>query len=259
MHSFVDENDENDQFEETSKTDISIDACAFITPTKTKLSEDDRIKSVNDLILPNESYVLSMSQMMLTSYVASDNQKTPGIAHPKRESVSYSPSSPLQTPTSICSTPSSAAFQSIGQNEYSPNRSASFAIVKSPSTPTPGSRISKSMYLIDLTTPLTVASTNAVESKSCSRHLLKSAIKNATHKSGAKKINICISTDTVNKHVGTKSPKTPHVSGECSNVITSTPTSISSEEKSQKQHSEELILTGNLIFFTVKSRYEEKK
>lgn len=253
VHSFVDENDENNQLEATPRTETATDASNLITPTKCKTSEGNRINSANDSILANESCVLSMSQMMLTSYVASENRTTPRILHSKRESAAYSPSSPLQTPKSLCSTPSSAAFQPIDQNENSPSLSASFAILKSPTTPTPDSRISKSMYLIDLTTP-----------KGCSRHLLKAAIENAAHKTVTKMMNTSVNTFSVSKPVGTKTPRTsrtPNVSGagKRSNIISSTPKPISSEEKTENENSEELIATGNLIFFYSQSRSRKNK
>lgn len=181
--------------------------------------------------------------MMLTSYVASEYQKTPRNVHSKRESAAYSPQSAPGTPVSICLSPSSTAFQPIDQNENSPNRSTSFAIVKSPTTPTPRGRINKSMHLIDLTTPI-VASASTAGPKSFSRHLLRSAIKNATHKSAADRMN---------------TPKTPHTPDKCSSMICSTPLtstitlskscSVPSEEKAENENPGEAIATGNVFFF----------
>lgn len=266
VHSFVDENDENSKFEAetTARTDNEhiLNVCNFNLPTPKKILEDEQNKPTNDSILPNDLSVavLSMSQIMLTSYVAPDNQMTPRIANSKRESTAYSPQSPLRTPKSICSTPSSAAFQPIDQNENSPNRSTSFAILKSPSTPTPGGRSNNSMHLIDLTTPLTVPSTSTIASKSCSRHLLKSAIK----KSAIKKMNISVNPVIVNKHVEANTPNTPNTPKTLnasvvkrSNVISSTPitstkafsksSNATSDQEIVDKISEELQATGNLI------------
>lgn len=237
MHSFVDENDENGELAAAPITGGNLDLV-----TK-KALQDDQNNSVNDSISPNNLSVLSMSQMMLTSYVASEYQKTPRNVHSKRESAAYSPQSAPGTPVSICLSPSSTAFQPIDQNENSPNRSTSFAIVKSPTTPTPRGRINKSMHLIDLTTPI-VASASTAGPKSFSRHLLRSAIKNATHKSAADRMN---------------TPKTPHTPDKCSSMICSTPLtstitlskscSVPLEEKAENENPGEAIATGNVFFF----------
>lgn len=241
VHSFVDENDENG---ELATVPIIDTACNLNSPTTKKALQDDQNKSVNESISPNNLSVLSMSQMMLTSYVASEYEKTPRIVHSKRESAAYSPQPPPQTPISICLSPSAAAFQSIDQNENSPNRSTSFAIVKSPTTPATRGRINKSMHLIDLTTPHIVGSASTGGPKNYSRHLLKSAIKNATHRFADGKTN---------------TPKTPHTPTKFASMICSTPLTstttlskscgVSSEEKSEKDISGENIASGNFCFF----------
>lgn len=242
VHSFVDENDENGETATVPNTDPASDACNLNSPTTKKALQDDQNISINDSISPNNLSVLSMSQMMLTSYVASEYQKTPRTAHSKRESAAYSPQSLPRTPISICLSPSTAAFQSIDQNENSSNRSTSFAIVKSPTTPAARGRINKSMHLIDLTTPQHIVAGKGGP-KSFSRHLLKSAIKNSTHKSAAEKLN---------------TPKTSHTPIKCSSIICSTPIAstntlskscvVSSEEKAEIENSGEDIATGNFFF-----------
>lgn len=216
---------------------------------------NDSFVPANESMVSNSSFVLAMSQMTLTSYVATHNHKT---VQSNRESVVYSPQSPQTTQPIVCETPSDAAFQPIDQNENTPNRSTSFAVVKSPTTPTSAGRVRKSMYLIDFTTPQ-VGAPSTTGSKSCGRNLLKSAIKNATHQSTAtKKMNATIHTVSFDRNFVPETPKS--AKSNRSHVFSSTPLmSAKASPKSIKvipcgdqnldESSGETIPTGNFCFF----------
>lgn len=286
MHSFVDQNDENSLLE-APHTVNALDVCNYMTPTtQNNLADCQMVPTkvdsmLNDCILPNVSSTLSMSQMMLTSYITLENPKASQVATTKRESTVYSISEPLQTPKSIIDSSSSGAFQQIVQNENSPKRSISFAIVRSPTTPIPGGRTNKSMHLIDLTTPEwshtpNIEGSSTSGSKCCGRNLLKSAIKNAALTSTIKKVDTSntIETFPVRKcdKLMTKASTIRHMSNATrSNVITSTPMSFSNaiyknaksnslEEINVPDNSTGLIAMGNFfIYYTFEMKRKKNK
>lgn len=154
----------------------------------------------------NNASVLEISHTTLTSYtpvtkpIASCLEKTPKT-NLNRESIAYTPMKEIESPKSVHSTPSSAAFKQIDQNENSANKSLSFCVIKSPSTPTSiTARSNRSVFLIDLTTPNsfqtpTVPSTSTGTSTINRSHLLLKAIKN----SAVKKDPLALSTRKTDK------------------------------------------------------------
>lgn len=146
LTSFIDENDENVDHENT--TIRSIDAETFEEITETPKKEA-AIENTDE----TKTNQLSLSFMVMTSYVAPNNDDILSTPKPKGRIASINVS-PANTPTpNVASSPSTAAFQTIDQNENALNKSNSFAMVKPPATPIGHRAVNKSMHLIDLSTP----------------------------------------------------------------------------------------------------------